>query len=600
MRTPAVLLISTVLATTSLAFGGGATWQQIPDAASANDMSPDGRFIVGAKTNLSGGGPYILDTLSGVMTTLPAPAYDARAVSDDGNVVLGQMVDENGFDVAAIWTIATNQWTSLGWLPTGVEGCGGRSTGYDLSGDGSIAIGLSWVDGCRARGFKWTAASGMIELGVAGDGNSNRASVVSSDGSVIGGFGRSEEPFFADRVPARWDETGAGVLLETTDGGAGGEVQGMNTGGTILLGNWNNKASKWTNGGATRTTIGDGSILPGWTGIALGIAANNTTIGFDISFGFRRAWLQVNGNGPLIDLRDYLIANGATIPDSISLEVPRRITTNGSVMIGHGMFSGGWIATIETTGLTCTGDLAPAGGNGVVDGSDLAVVLGFWGTPEGDLTGDGATNGADIAIVLGNWGACPLVAGGCCLDSGCAFLNASECAAAGGSFLGPNVPCSVAQCMSNDSCVDAVDITASIDGAPILGDNSLATPPFGGGDSELPAGSPSCQWSGEPHATHSTVWYKFTMPSDLPIVSVIFCDEQVPLATADTVIAIYSGECGNLVEEFCDEDGCTDTYRSVIQFAFGNPGQTYYLMVANPGGWTGSTPGPFSFRITSP
>jgi len=42
-------------------------------------------------------------------------------------------------------------------------------------------------------------------------------------------------------------------------------------------------------------------------------------------------------------------------------------------------------------------------GDCLVNGADLAIVLGAWGTPGGDLTGDNNTDGADIAIVLGNW-----------------------------------------------------------------------------------------------------------------------------------------------------------------------------------------------------
>lgn len=54
----------------------------------------------------------------------------------------------------------------------------------------------------------------------------------------------------------------------------------------------------------------------------------------------------------------------------------------------------------------CLGDLNE---DGVVDGADLAIVLGFWGDDDGgDLTGDDITDGADIAIILGYWGPCPI------------------------------------------------------------------------------------------------------------------------------------------------------------------------------------------------
>lgn len=41
----------------------------------------------------------------------------------------------------------------------------------------------------------------------------------------------------------------------------------------------------------------------------------------------------------------------------------------------------------------------------IVDGTDLAIVLGFWGLAgEGDANGDGTTDGSDLSIVLGYWG----------------------------------------------------------------------------------------------------------------------------------------------------------------------------------------------------
>lgn len=57
----------------------------------------------------------------------------------------------------------------------------------------------------------------------------------------------------------------------------------------------------------------------------------------------------------------------------------------------------------------CTADLNE---DGSVDGSDLAMVLGAWGTAgaRADLTSDGVVDGADIAVVLGAWGLCAIAA----------------------------------------------------------------------------------------------------------------------------------------------------------------------------------------------
>jgi len=61
------------------------------------------------------------------------------------------------------------------------------------------------------------------------------------------------------------------------------------------------------------------------------------------------------------------------------------------------------LATAPARAQECTGlDL---NGSGIVDGGDLAVVLGSWGSPGvADLNGNGLADGADIAILLGAWG----------------------------------------------------------------------------------------------------------------------------------------------------------------------------------------------------
>ena len=44
-------------------------------------------------------------------------------------------------------------------------------------------------------------------------------------------------------------------------------------------------------------------------------------------------------------------------------------------------------------------------GDGQVNGADLGLLLGAWGTPAADLNGDGTTDGADLGLLLGAWGA---------------------------------------------------------------------------------------------------------------------------------------------------------------------------------------------------
>ena len=70
-----------------------------------------------------------------------------------------------------------------------------------------------------------------------------------------------------------------------------------------------------------------------------------------------------------------------------------------------------WVTelSVELSEAPCIGDI---NGDGVVNGSDLSQVLGFWGTClssdcPADLDGDGSVTGADLSLLLGGWGACP-------------------------------------------------------------------------------------------------------------------------------------------------------------------------------------------------
>ena len=58
----------------------------------------------------------------------------------------------------------------------------------------------------------------------------------------------------------------------------------------------------------------------------------------------------------------------------------------------------------------CPGDIS---GNGVVDGVDLTLLLGVWGTDgiggefDADITNDGIVGGADLTVLFSGWGPCP-------------------------------------------------------------------------------------------------------------------------------------------------------------------------------------------------
>lgn len=86
------------------------------------------------------------------------------------------------------------------------------------------------------------------------------------------------------------------------------------------------------------------------------------------------------------------------LPTAISINNEGGYTTD-EIRIGTS-----WSEVLPTPPV-CTGDL---NGDGLTDGSDLGILLGYWGQPGvGDLNEDGDTDGADLGLLLGAWGDCP-------------------------------------------------------------------------------------------------------------------------------------------------------------------------------------------------
>lgn len=69
----------------------------------------------------------------------------------------------------------------------------------------------------------------------------------------------------------------------------------------------------------------------------------------------------------------------------------------------NGFWFNGELYTLDKP---CIGDINE---DGVVDGTDLSSVLGFWGltSSTADLDGDGDVDGGDLTLLLANWGPCP-------------------------------------------------------------------------------------------------------------------------------------------------------------------------------------------------
>ncbi|MHC4991431.1 MAG: hypothetical protein ACYTGC_10660, partial [Planctomycetota bacterium] len=153
---------------------------------------------------------------------------------------------------------------------------------------------------------------------------------------------------------------------------------------------------------------------------------------------------------------------------------------------------------------------------------------------------------------------------------------------------------------SPDFAEDAFDVTAFIDGDPVFGTTIGATPmPHDGDpsqkDPQLPLGSPSCSWIGNPDLCYGTVWYKLTAPPNGNVTAQT-CNS---VHARDTVMMLFSGTPGALVEEFCAEDECMPYFRTILNATGLTPGEVYYLVVAHSAALD-SAPGEFQLDLTSP
>ena len=195
------------------------------------------------------------------------------AISGNGRVVGGSLdvdVDTPYGPIvqqrAALWTKEAG-WKSI--ANSQFEGCDIFHTSiFDLSNDGSTAVGLAFVDCVNAYAFKWTAKTGMTLLpktseeqqcdDLYGGGayrceGASRANAVSGSGNVVGGWEEIPE-VGGFRVGSIWQGNKQTLLRDPAGnnalGGWIGEVMAVNSAGTIAVGLQSGSllkdAYKWT------------------------------------------------------------------------------------------------------------------------------------------------------------------------------------------------------------------------------------------------------------------------------------------------------------------------------------------------------------------
>jgi uncharacterized membrane protein len=166
----------------------------------------------------------------------PPSGLTARGVSADGSTVVGQIPSAAiPLGEAFRWTAATGM-VGLGLLPDASSQPNPQSVAGAVSADGSVIVGSS-SSGRAARfaveAFRWTQADGLVGLGFPPGGffNESEATAVSGDGTVVAGSGVS----FRGREAFLWTSTG-GFGLGFLPQGVNSFATGISADGLVVVG----------------------------------------------------------------------------------------------------------------------------------------------------------------------------------------------------------------------------------------------------------------------------------------------------------------------------------------------------------------------------
>jgi uncharacterized membrane protein len=305
----------------------------MPPNAVPSDITADGMKVVGR----SGTSAFMFTPLGGAVSLGGYGSGGAVGISADGAVIAYSDRDANGKIQPAIWNGGTS-WSLLGTFP-GATGCGSDfGSTYDISGDGSTVVGLGWVSCAKARGFKWTAAEGMVELPKAEVGNtrSNRANTVNWDGSLIGGW---DDSTVGLRRGVRWSDGVATLMSPDPANYFVGETLSMTQHSSMLVGY---QAGPLTSG-ATRngwrwtedTGIQEFGNVPGQRSSSIGaVSEDGRVMGGWVDFpgNIRLAAIWADGLG-WADFTAFLNAQG-TFANNWELAVLSPIASDGRAAAG--------------------------------------------------------------------------------------------------------------------------------------------------------------------------------------------------------------------------------------------------------------------------
>ena len=147
-----------------------------------------------------------------------------------------------------------------------------------------------------------------------------------------------------------------------------------------------------------------------WYSNDTGSAANSDVMEIDISNDGGSTWQPVetvSENAGAWVTRSFDIASLITPTNDMKIRFIASDLGDGSLVeAAIDLLVVGGIQCVDNEGPICLGDLNT---DGQVNGEDVGLLLGFWGTSEpiADLDGNGTVGGGDVGLILGGFGLCP-------------------------------------------------------------------------------------------------------------------------------------------------------------------------------------------------
>jgi probable HAF family extracellular repeat protein len=292
----------------------------------------------------------------------------AYAVSPDGSTLVGSTNNSSGGLYAIRWSAASGL-TDLGLLPGGVA-----SDARALSSDGQVVVGLADSGSMNWHAFRWTPTGGMVDLGTLG-GAQSYAWGTSADGAVVVG---SSDTATTPEHAFRWTSAGGMVDLNTL-GGDVSYATGVSADGNVVVGaaqlaSGEYRPFRWTSGGMVAL-----GTLGGADAYAMSVSADGNTIA-GYSYINATDWHAFHWtSGGMTDLGTL----GGTNSQAVA------ISGNGLVVVGDSYVAG----DAETRAFRWTA------GGGMQSVEDWLRASGV--SVAADLTSDAAGVNHDGSVVVG-------------------------------------------------------------------------------------------------------------------------------------------------------------------------------------------------------